>query len=353
MTGAPDPLVPAEVDLREFQYMELDVRRLRDSRFAVQVSGDAFRAGLLLWCAAWHQVPAASVLDDDVELANLAGFGRFIKEFRRLKAEALHGWVLCSDGRWYHPVVAEKALAAWHSKLRHAYGKMEERVRKMNKRRAESKLPTVAVPSFDAWCAAGRADPVPPESAGLPPEQSRMSSGIPPHVPPEEAGPSGGIPPEHDPPGGGIPTENALKWNGTERNGTDIPEKNTIVVIGDATAQGKPSDDDDGGAHGRHRRAIGIVRLLRSRQIGVTAANPDVLAWAEEGFTDDQILDAVVRAVESRAAARSRQPITSPFPDTILRNAGAGRAGDDDTRRREIADIAERMRREEAASAGR
>lgn len=44
-TASPAPLTAAEVDLRDFQYMELDVRVLRDSRFAAQVVGDAFHAG--------------------------------------------------------------------------------------------------------------------------------------------------------------------------------------------------------------------------------------------------------------------------------------------------------------------
>lgn len=109
MSDLPAPLVPAEVDLRDFQYMELDVRRLRDSRFGAEVSGDAFRAGVMLWCAAWHQVPAGSLPDDDIELANLAGYGRFVKEWRKVRAEALQGFVPCSDGRLYHEVVCEKA----------------------------------------------------------------------------------------------------------------------------------------------------------------------------------------------------------------------------------------------------
>jgi hypothetical protein len=29
----------------------------------------------------------------------------------------MHGWVLCEDGRWYHPVVAETVLEAWINKL--------------------------------------------------------------------------------------------------------------------------------------------------------------------------------------------------------------------------------------------
>ena len=33
----------------------------------MELRSNAFRAGVLLWCAAWHQVPAGSLPDDDVE----------------------------------------------------------------------------------------------------------------------------------------------------------------------------------------------------------------------------------------------------------------------------------------------
>src|SRR6185437_14830762 len=119
MADLPAPLTPPDCDLSDFQYMELDVRRLRDSKFASTPSGDAFRAGVLLWCASWHQIPAGSLPDDDVELANLSGFGRMpvsVKEWKKLRAEALTGFIKCSDGRLYHPVIAEKAQSAFAAK---------------------------------------------------------------------------------------------------------------------------------------------------------------------------------------------------------------------------------------------
>lgn len=110
------PLVPPDVDLRNFPYMPLDVLRLRDSDIVSKVSGEEFRCAVLLWCASWHQRPAASLPDDDSVLANLAGFGRSVKEWLRHKKGALHGWIKCDDGRLYHPTVAEKATEAWGSK---------------------------------------------------------------------------------------------------------------------------------------------------------------------------------------------------------------------------------------------
>jgi hypothetical protein len=109
----PQPFTPPDCDLRCFAWMPLDVVRLRDSDLAVLANGDAFRAAVFLWCAAWHQVPAASLPNDDRLLANLAGFGRDLKSWEAVKADALRGFVECSDGRLYHPVVAEKALESY------------------------------------------------------------------------------------------------------------------------------------------------------------------------------------------------------------------------------------------------
>ena len=115
MTELPAPLVPAEVDLRDFAFMPLDVARLMDSDLFAVSTGDEFKAAVALWCKAWGQVPAASVPDDERVLAHLSGAGR---RWSKVREVALRGWVKCSDGRLYHPVVAEKANDAWEAKLR-------------------------------------------------------------------------------------------------------------------------------------------------------------------------------------------------------------------------------------------
>lgn len=109
----PPPLTPPDCDLTSMPSMLLDVRRLRDSGVAAHENAEVFRASMFLWCAAWHEVPAASLKDDDAELAQKAGFGRFLSEWRKVKDEVLKGFTRCSDGRLYHPVVAEKALEQW------------------------------------------------------------------------------------------------------------------------------------------------------------------------------------------------------------------------------------------------
>ncbi len=108
----PAPLTPPDLDLRSFGYMPLEVVRLRDSDLVVLASGEEFRAAVLLWCAAWHQVPAGSVPKDERMLANLAGFGRDIKGWRSVSETALRGFIECNDGRLYHPVIADIAITS-------------------------------------------------------------------------------------------------------------------------------------------------------------------------------------------------------------------------------------------------
>lgn len=116
----PPPLVPAEVDLRDFAFMPLDVVRVRDSDLAAEESPESCWAALLLWCASWHQVPAGSIPDSDQWQAKQAGYvarGRIDKTWDGVRDGALRNWIKCSDGRLYHPVVAEKALESWDAKL--------------------------------------------------------------------------------------------------------------------------------------------------------------------------------------------------------------------------------------------
>lgn len=106
----PVPLVPAEVDLRDFSFMPLHVQRLRDSELVDLATGDEFKAAVLLWCYAWHQQPASSLPNDDRILAARSGAG---PAWRKVKDMALRGFIECSDGRLYHPLIAEAAIDAW------------------------------------------------------------------------------------------------------------------------------------------------------------------------------------------------------------------------------------------------
>ena len=113
-----EPLVAADVDLRDFGFMPLDVRRLLTSETWIEAA-DKPKVGhavLCLWAESWHQVPAASLPDNDKVLARLAMCDA--KTWKRIRDDVLAGWVKCDDGLLYHPVVAEKALESWDAKKR-------------------------------------------------------------------------------------------------------------------------------------------------------------------------------------------------------------------------------------------
>lgn len=106
----PAPMTPPDCDLRVMPFMPLEVARLRDSDMAATPNAEVFRAALMAYCACWHQVPAASLPDDDNILCRLLGYGRDIEAWRALRRDgALRGFIVCADGRLYHPVIAEKA----------------------------------------------------------------------------------------------------------------------------------------------------------------------------------------------------------------------------------------------------
>jgi len=118
-TDRPQPLTPPDCDLRSsgMLFMPLDVGRLMDSDLFAIANGEEFKAAMALYAKSWMQVPAASLPNDDRVLAHLAG-GFTPRRWQKIKAVALRGWILCTDGRLYHPVIAELAHDAWE-KSRH------------------------------------------------------------------------------------------------------------------------------------------------------------------------------------------------------------------------------------------
>lgn len=125
MTEPPAPLVPPEVDLRGLGGFMLRTDRLLASELVALGSPEECWAAVLLWCRAWQQTPAASLPDDDRVLASFSGAGR---RWKHVKDMAMRGFVLCSDGRWYHRVLADEALEAWSRRL-----KFRERSDKANR----------------------------------------------------------------------------------------------------------------------------------------------------------------------------------------------------------------------------
>lgn len=163
--SAPAPLTPPDCDLRDFPFMPFYVARFRDSDLVAARSLEEIGAAAILWAAAWHQVPAASLPNNDAALSRLIGFGRDIDAFLRVKAGALHGYVLCSDGRLHHPVAAQAAVTAWEGKLHRRWMTELSRVKKHNQRHGTKVVP----PSLDEFIASGCHRPrlpVPGDSPG-------------------------------------------------------------------------------------------------------------------------------------------------------------------------------------------
>ena len=110
------PLTPAGCDLRTMPYMPFQVVRFLQSDLVALATPAEGWAALQIWLRSWLQVPAASLPNDERILAKGAGLS--LAEWREVSGMALRGWVEASDGRLYHPVVAEKALEAWIERLR-------------------------------------------------------------------------------------------------------------------------------------------------------------------------------------------------------------------------------------------
>ena len=109
----PEPLVPPEVDLRDYPYTPIIRSLLFQSTFHAKATDGEWRAGMTLWLKSWEQVPCGTLPDDDVELCRLAEFGRDLKAWRKVKDRAMHKWFKCSDGRLHHEIVAEGVMEAW------------------------------------------------------------------------------------------------------------------------------------------------------------------------------------------------------------------------------------------------
>lgn len=267
----PAPLTPTDCDLRDFAFMPLDVVRLRDSDLAVTAEADEFRCAVLLWCASWHQVPAASLPDDDKVLAQYAGYGRVVKEWMKVRTGALRGWVKCADGRLYHPVVAEKANEAWLAKLRQRLRTECARIKKHNERHGTR----VPFPEFDSWMEVGC--PV-GQPLFVPSDKPAMSPGQPPVV----------------------TGENHSKGQGEGQG--ELTTKNKSSSSQPPT----PRDDDSSKeslalAEGSPRNAQ-IIQLLLAHDIVTTMQNPFVLAWSQDPKVTDDVLNvAIAKARKAKA----------------------------------------------------
>jgi hypothetical protein len=110
MNTMPAPMLPPDIDLRKYDNFPLEFRRLFASDTWVLGTPEQRVACLYLWTESWHQVPAGSLPNNARMLSELSRTGQ---RWKRLAPHCMRGWTLCTDDRWYHPVVVQKAMEAW------------------------------------------------------------------------------------------------------------------------------------------------------------------------------------------------------------------------------------------------
>lgn len=108
------PLVPPKCDLTSFPFLPIEIVKFLKSREWVLFNHVEKVAFINLLLKSWHEIPSASLPDDDVLLTHFSGVGR---RWGKIKEKVLSEWVLASDGRYYHPYAAKRALEAWLIKL--------------------------------------------------------------------------------------------------------------------------------------------------------------------------------------------------------------------------------------------
>jgi hypothetical protein len=134
----PDPLTPEGCVLQDFPHTPIYRARLFGSSFHARATDAEWRAGVTLWLKSWDQVPAGSLPDDDIELCRLAELARDMKTWKKVKTGALRGWVKSSDGRLYHPVVAEGINNALEAKAAQRDKTLKARIAALEKRLKEA-----------------------------------------------------------------------------------------------------------------------------------------------------------------------------------------------------------------------
>jgi len=103
----PAPLISKEVYLGDkAKWMPLLTDRLAHSMFVRIASNAELGAALRLWVQAWGERPSGSVPNDPRWLADVTKLGDRWSSHAEV---VLRGFVACSDGRLYHPVICEIA----------------------------------------------------------------------------------------------------------------------------------------------------------------------------------------------------------------------------------------------------
>ena len=315
------PLVPPDVDLRGLPWMRLDTARILDSDLFALSTGDEFKAAVALWCKSWTQRPAASLPDDDRILAHLSGAGA---RWKKVKAMALRGWVPCDDGRLYHPVVAEQALAAWEERLAYQEregnkGERRKRSRTFQKGLREELRALGIVMPWDAPIATLRAELE--RAGGSPAAVACRVFGSDCDGPDDVTGhePETDLRRTGDAPG-------TAKTGEGEGEGISKPPDRSLARAADAGAPAEVGigfeGHDERPTDPQTRARIAIVGTLRRLGIsGATACTKALKAYAAEGGTAEHIAQV---AEFDRCRGKNAAYLLSAARDDLIREAPAG-----------------------------
>src|SRR3990167_3230731 len=111
----PQPFTPPGCARTDPARGMLNVEGLMASELVALSSHEVVGAALFLWCRAWKQRTAASLPDDERVLAAYAKLP--LPRFRKMRTEIMRGFDKCTDGRYYHRVLAPEAVKAYERKL--------------------------------------------------------------------------------------------------------------------------------------------------------------------------------------------------------------------------------------------
>jgi hypothetical protein len=106
----PAPPVPFDADLRAYPRGTPDITWLIESEDWTTATDAERVASLALWVAAWKQIPAGSLPNNDEFLRRLSARDL---DWKQVRYRALCGWYLCNDGRMYHAKLSDLVLEVW------------------------------------------------------------------------------------------------------------------------------------------------------------------------------------------------------------------------------------------------
>lgn len=293
MTELPNPLTPADCDLAGYRWMPLDVERVIDSDTYGLSTGDEFKTAFRLWAKSWKQVPAASLPNDDRLLAHLAGLE--LATWKKRKAIALRGWILCSDGRLYHPVIAEKAIEAMGKREAHVEREQNEETRQQRYRERRRAL-------FELLRTHGI---VPPGDTKMP-ELERLAASL-------AASPS--------------VTENVTG----ETHGDVTHDVTATAIDSDSTGQ-DITKDKTGGTNARsgpptaRARPAELSAAMRRHGVDAQPGDPRVIAAAEAGVTAETLEAACAEAKAAKPNERINAGYVLKIAERWTAEAAAPRA---------------------------